>query len=69
MRTDAVVEQAATKWLESGMSGKPPAGATATEAFLQFIRARIEPIRTAAAKEDPTTNRRFGSLDRRHLPG
>jgi S-formylglutathione hydrolase len=64
MRTDAAVEQSATGWLESGMKGKPPAGATTTNAFLQFLRARLEPIRAAAAKEDPTTNRRFGSFDR-----
>jgi S-formylglutathione hydrolase len=64
MRTDAVVEQSATGWLESGMQGKPPAGATATKAFLQFLRARFEPIRAAAAKEDATTNRRFGVLGR-----
>jgi hypothetical protein len=55
------VEQSATGWLESGMKGKPPAGAATTKAFLQFLRARIEPIRAAAAKEDPTTNRRFES--------
>jgi S-formylglutathione hydrolase len=62
LRTDAVVEHSATGWLESGMKGKPPAGATTTEAFLQFLRARLEPIRAAAAKEDPSTNRRFGSF-------
>jgi S-formylglutathione hydrolase len=61
--TDAVVEQSATGWLQAGMKGKPPAGATTTKAFLQFLRTRLEPIRAAAAKEDPTTNRRFGSLD------
>lgn len=61
---DALAEQAATGWLQSGMQGKPPAGATTTRAFIQFLRARFEPIRAAAAKEDATTNRRFGSLDR-----
>jgi S-formylglutathione hydrolase len=61
--TDAAVEQSATGWLQAGMKGKPPAGATTTKAFLQFLRTRLEPIRAAAAKEDPTTNRRFGSLD------
>jgi S-formylglutathione hydrolase len=62
MRTDAVIEQSATGWLQSGMRGKPPAGATTTEVFIQFLRGRFEPIRAAAAKEDPSTNRRFGSL-------
>jgi S-formylglutathione hydrolase len=62
--TDAVVEQSATGWLQSGMKGKPPVGATSTRAFLQFLHTHLEPIRAAAAKEDPTTNRRFGSLDR-----
>jgi len=61
---DAVVEQSATGWLQSGMKGRPPAGATTTEAFLQFLRARLEPIRATAAKEDPTTYRRLGLLDR-----
>ncbi len=59
---DPVAEQSATGWLQSGMQGRPPAGATATEAFLAFLRARFEPIRAAAAKEDPTTYRRFGSF-------
>jgi S-formylglutathione hydrolase len=57
---DAAAEQSATGWLQSGMKGKPPAGATATKAFLHFLRARFEPIRASAANEDPTTNRRFG---------
>jgi S-formylglutathione hydrolase len=64
MPTDAVVEQSAAGWLQSGMQGKPPAGATTTKAFLQFLRARFEPIRAAAAREDPTADRRYGSLDR-----
>jgi S-formylglutathione hydrolase len=63
MRAPADLEQSATDWLESGMKGKPPAGATTTNAFLQFLRARLEPNRAAAAKVDPTTNRRFGSFD------
>jgi S-formylglutathione hydrolase len=57
---DAGAEQSATDWLQSGMKGKPPAGATTTMAFLHFMRGRIEPIRAAAANEDPTTNRRLG---------
>jgi hypothetical protein len=46
------------------MHGKPPAGATATNAFVAFLRARFAPIRAAAAEKDPTTNRRFGSFGR-----
>jgi S-formylglutathione hydrolase len=57
---DAVAEQSATAWLQSGMKGKPPAGATTTNVFLDFLRTRFEPIRASAANEDPTTNRRFG---------
>jgi len=57
---DAAAEQSAAGWLESGMQGKPPARATTTKAFLHFLRTRFEPIRAAAANEDPTTNRRFG---------
>jgi S-formylglutathione hydrolase len=57
---DAVAEQSATAWLQSGMKGKPPAGATTTKVFLDFLRTRFEPIRASAANEDPTTNRRFG---------
>jgi S-formylglutathione hydrolase len=56
----AAAEQSATVWLQSGMQGKPPAGATATNAFIHFLRTRFEPIRAAAAEKDPTTNRRFG---------
>ena len=66
MPTDAVVEQSATDWLQSGRQGKPPAGVTTTKAFVQFLRARLEPIRAVAAKEDPTTNRRFGWFGRSH---
>ncbi len=48
---DAVVEQAAAQWLESGMKGKPPAGATTTAAFVRFMRARF-----------PADKRRYGKL-------
>jgi hypothetical protein len=44
------------------MPGKPPAGAATTNAFIQFLRARFEPIRAQAAQTDPTTNRIFGRL-------
>jgi S-formylglutathione hydrolase len=57
---DSAAEQAATIWLRSGMQGKPPAGVTATNAFIDFLRARFEPLRAQAARIDPTTNRRFG---------
>ncbi|MGA3240962.1 MAG: alpha/beta hydrolase-fold protein [Bryobacteraceae bacterium] len=60
MPVDAAAEQSAAIWLESGMQGKPPAGATATNVFLRFLRARFEPIRAAAAEKDPSTTRRFG---------
>jgi S-formylglutathione hydrolase len=58
----AAAEQAATVWLQSGMQGKPPAGATTTDGFIRFLRASFEPLRAQAAKSDPTTNRIFGSL-------
>jgi S-formylglutathione hydrolase len=57
---DAVAEQAATVWLQSGMQGKPPVGATTTNAFIHFLRARFEPLRAQAAQTDPTINRSFG---------
>ena len=57
---DAVSEQSAAAWLESGLQGKPPARATTTKAFLDFLRTRFDPIRAAAANVDPTTNRRYG---------
>jgi hypothetical protein len=57
---DAAADQAATVWLQSGMQGKPPAGATTTNAFVHFLRAGFEPLRAQAALKDPTTNRRFG---------
>jgi S-formylglutathione hydrolase len=59
---DTAAEESATAWLESGMQGKPPAGAITTNAFISFLRARFEPIRTQAAHSDPTTNRIFGRL-------
>jgi S-formylglutathione hydrolase len=59
---DAAAEQTAAVWLESGMQGKPPAGATATNAFIRSMRAGFEPLRAQAAQSDPTTNRRFGNF-------
>ena len=59
---DAAAEQAATAWLQSGMKGKPPAGATATNAFIRFLRAGFEQRRAQAAQTDPTTDRTFGRL-------
>ncbi|HEX4164267.1 MAG TPA: hypothetical protein VHZ55_02235 [Bryobacteraceae bacterium] len=59
---DAAAEENATRWLQSGMQGKPPPGATTTRAFIQFLRSRFEPIRSEAAQLDPSTNRRFGVL-------
>jgi hypothetical protein len=44
------------------MQGKPPAGATTTNAFIQFLRSRFEPIRSQAVELDPTTCRRYGEL-------
>jgi S-formylglutathione hydrolase len=59
---DADAEQSAMLWLESGMQGKPPAGATTTNAFIRFLRARFEPLRDQAAQIDPTTIRGFGQF-------
>jgi S-formylglutathione hydrolase len=59
---DISLEETATMWLQSGMQGKPPAGATTTNAFIHFLRARFEPIRAQAVESDPTTNRIFGRL-------
>jgi S-formylglutathione hydrolase len=60
--TDAERERTASAWLASGMQGRPPAGATTTNAFLQFLRARFDPLREEAARLDPDTRRRFGRL-------
>ena len=57
---DGATEEAAAAWLQSGMQGKPPAGATTTNAFIGFLRARFDPLRAAAAQTDPTANRNFG---------
>ena len=59
---DIAAEEAAARWLQSGMQGKPPAGATTTNAFIRSLRARFEPLRASAAQSDPTTNRSFGRL-------
>ncbi len=57
---DTAAEQSATSWLQSGMQGKPPTGATTTNAFIYFLRGRFEPLRAQAAEADPTAKRRFG---------
>jgi S-formylglutathione hydrolase len=57
---DAAAEESAMLWLESGMQGKPPAGATTTNAFIRFLRARFESLRDQAAQNDPNTSRSFG---------
>ncbi len=59
---DAAAEEAAGAWLASGMQGTPPPGATATRAFVDFLRARFAEPRAEAARRDPTTNRHFGRL-------
>jgi S-formylglutathione hydrolase len=59
---DAAAEEAAAVWLQSGMRGKPPAGATTTNAFIRSLRAGFEPLRAQAAQSDPTTNLTFGRL-------
>ncbi len=60
--TNPETEKAADQWLTSGMAGKPPEGATATRAFIQFMRARFEPLRVAALQLDATTANRFGKM-------
>jgi len=59
---DEQAEQSAEEWLRDGMKGKPPAGATTTNAFITFLRARFEPLRAQAAAIDDTTSRSFGRL-------
>lgn len=59
---DTAAEEAADVLLQSGMQGKPPASATTTNAFVTFLRARFEPLRSQAAEADPSTRRRFGAL-------
>jgi S-formylglutathione hydrolase len=55
-------EKAAAAWVESGMQGKPPAGATTTGAFIRSLRARFEPLREQAAHSDPATKRKLGRI-------
>jgi S-formylglutathione hydrolase len=57
---DRKAEEAAAEWLQSGMKGKPPVGATTTDAFIQFMRKRFEPLRDKAAESDPATKRGYG---------
>jgi S-formylglutathione hydrolase len=57
---NAAVEHSASEWLQSGMQGNPPAGATTSDAFIRFMRARFEPLRAKAAESDPSTARRYG---------
>lgn len=60
--SDPTIEEPAAAWLKSGMQGKPPVGATTSEAFIQFMRERFQSVRTETAKNDPTVARRFGKL-------
>jgi S-formylglutathione hydrolase len=57
---DSAMEEAAAAWLGSGMQGKPPAGATTSEAFIRYMRARFKPLREKASESDPTVKRRYG---------
>jgi S-formylglutathione hydrolase len=59
---DTIAERAAAVWLESGMLGEPPAGATGTRTFLDFLRARFDVLRSQTAQTDPTASRRFGQF-------
>lgn len=45
---DLAAEQNATEWLQSGMQGKPPAGTTTADAFIDFLRRRFDPLRSQA---------------------
>jgi len=60
--SDDAVEKAAREWIQSGMQVKPPAGATTTQSFIDFLRARFEPLRASAAERDATTGRRLGKV-------
>ena len=60
--SDRKIEEATAQWLQSGMQGKPPAGATTTNEFIQFMRSRFEPLREKAAEPDPTVQRRYGLI-------
>ncbi len=55
-------EQAVTTWIDSGMSGNPPAAAPASKEFVRILRAQMRPLREQAAQSDSTTNRRYGVL-------
>ena len=59
---DGDTEKAAAAWLQAGMTGKPPAGATTTNAFIDFLRVRFEPLREQAAQSDSDTHRALGRL-------
>ena len=61
---ESATEEAAAAWLQSGMEGNPPEGATTTNAFIHFMRAGFEPIRAQAAGKDSTVRRRFGVFRR-----
>lgn len=59
-RADEATEKAAELWIWSGMQGPPPPGATTTQAFIDDLRTRFEPLRAEATKADPSTARRYG---------
>ena len=59
---DSVAEHDAAAWVETGMQGKPPAGATGTQTFIDFLRTRFDVVRSQTAQTDPTANRRFGQF-------
>jgi S-formylglutathione hydrolase len=59
---DAAAEERAKAWLQSGMEGKPPAGATTTAAFIASLRERFQHRRLVAAASDPNTLRHLGRM-------
>ncbi|HLJ46647.1 MAG TPA: alpha/beta hydrolase-fold protein [Bryobacteraceae bacterium] len=55
-------EAAVEEWIRDGMKGNPPAVPPSSKAFLQIMRAQLQPVRDEAAAKDPSTARRFGVL-------
>ena len=56
-------------WIESGMTGSPPAAPPSSPEFLRILRAQFEPLRRQAAASDPSVRRRYGILPDRPRDG
>jgi len=59
-----IAERAWVEWMEAGSKGAPPLIDPLSPAMVRAYRRWLASARQMAAKNDPTTNRRYGVLRR-----